>query len=288
MRKGFTLIEMLVVIAIIAILAGLLMPALARARKEARKSHCLNNEKQIGLYLAMYKNDNRGKYPSVSFALSGNRAYDSSLSIARLWPDYADQSELFHCLMTDHDIRVSTVDENGNTLDLDHNPDTTDYRFESNATEANDPDYLIDPNIPMNARSGRAVYGDAPDLDYEHYRPGSPRPFIAGDIANHEYGANILFFDGHAAFVRMDDLGKVPNPDLFGELMVHGVNTQVQQDTDVYADGDWNHNGNFDEDGILDCNLGNFIDNADKHSQDADWVGADGQAAGIPYDWHAL
>ena len=46
-KKGFTLIEMLVVIAIIAILAAILFPVFAKAREKARQSSCQSNEKQV-------------------------------------------------------------------------------------------------------------------------------------------------------------------------------------------------------------------------------------------------
>lgn len=56
-KRGFTLIELLVVIAIIAILAAILFPVFAKAREAARKTACMNNEKQIGTGLAMYLQD---------------------------------------------------------------------------------------------------------------------------------------------------------------------------------------------------------------------------------------
>ena len=53
-RRAFTIIEMLVVITIIMILAGIMLPSLRRAREEARVTNCLSNLKQIGATLAIY------------------------------------------------------------------------------------------------------------------------------------------------------------------------------------------------------------------------------------------
>lgn len=65
-RRAFTLIEILVVIAIIGILSAILFPVLSRARENGRKTACLSNMKQLGLAFQQYTQDSRGKYPLAS------------------------------------------------------------------------------------------------------------------------------------------------------------------------------------------------------------------------------
>jgi competence protein ComGC len=63
-RAGITLVELFVVVLIIGILSGLLLPALATAKRKAQRINSANNLKQIGLALKLYAGDHEGKYPS--------------------------------------------------------------------------------------------------------------------------------------------------------------------------------------------------------------------------------
>jgi len=64
---GFTLVELLVVIGIIAVLVALLLPSLNRAREQAHAAACLSNMRQLAMAAGMYADDNRGRFPAPAW-----------------------------------------------------------------------------------------------------------------------------------------------------------------------------------------------------------------------------
>jgi prepilin-type processing-associated H-X9-DG protein len=66
-RRAFTLVELLVLVAIVAVLLALLLPSLKRAQEHARRAACLSNLSQIGRAIMMYVNDYKGRFPREAF-----------------------------------------------------------------------------------------------------------------------------------------------------------------------------------------------------------------------------
>ncbi len=101
-RRGFTLIELLVVIAIIAVLIALLLPAVQQARESARRTHCSNNLKQLGIALHTYHDRHQMFPPGFSrrAATGGpsSAAYNSGFGWAALALPELEQLPLFETL----------------------------------------------------------------------------------------------------------------------------------------------------------------------------------------------
>ena len=85
--RGFTLVELLVVIGIIAVLVSLLLPSLSRAREQANVANCLSNLRQIGQGIEMYANMFKGQMPLVleRYHTQGTRPWLEHGGYGRTW-----------------------------------------------------------------------------------------------------------------------------------------------------------------------------------------------------------
>jgi prepilin-type N-terminal cleavage/methylation domain-containing protein len=100
-RLGFTLIELMVVVAIIAMLMGILLPSLSRARENGRRAACLSNLHHLGVAFANYFNDNDSILPDAAMMPSAGPNDPESADYHRPIMDYmmpyARDAELFRC-----------------------------------------------------------------------------------------------------------------------------------------------------------------------------------------------
>ena len=108
---GFTLVELLLVIAIIAILASLLLPALGYAKESARSVACMNNLRQLGVADSLYATDNDDNYPAF------RKCCDASvgdMTTGTLQP-YLENKNVYLCLTDKIELSSRKLRPNTNT-----------------------------------------------------------------------------------------------------------------------------------------------------------------------------
>ena len=106
LARGFTLVELLVVIGIIAILVAILLPALQKARQSANAAACLSNLKQMGMAFTMYCGENKGKLPYYIWSpgnITGNASMGAGQINEILWQGY------WYGILSNYKTQTSTM-----------------------------------------------------------------------------------------------------------------------------------------------------------------------------------
>jgi prepilin-type N-terminal cleavage/methylation domain-containing protein len=113
LEKAFTLIELLIVIAVIAILAALLLPTLARAKENSRRCVCKSNMHQISLAMLIYANDNKQFFPPRWDGTDNHASWLSALCYTYLNAAAQFQPKNLTCPDRNWDGQWVSVQDNG-------------------------------------------------------------------------------------------------------------------------------------------------------------------------------
>jgi len=230
---GFTLIELLVVISIIALLVGILLPALGAARKSAKKAQCLAQLKQIATGIINYTGDWDDRLPLIpGFGRQGEQiemldqymsgskevyicptALDTDTA-GELWDPPARPANFLGNGIYESKFSGQTPltpnkpawgkDASGNTISYH-----TDYKLNDNSGDFTKPDNLNNGDgivdrltVQLPATSWVVV---ALDIDWGRPPIDGDTSLQDGSITRHGDGENLAFLDGHATFYSRKD-----------------------------------------------------------------------------------
>ncbi len=219
---NFTLIELLIVVAIIAILAGMLLPALNQARARGKAISCVSNLKQLGTAFAMYVDSNGGYYPTLGKNAPDNNGYKN-------WYHAISASEglkgkVWACPGFNSDPANPPYENNLPTSNIHYGYNRKYFA----GTDLNNE--LVDKSMNINQLKYPAEAYVAIDSRIGGYQDRGSHAMLAykstgTDVAQgqahprHSKSVNILYGDGRSAAL------KVTNSDVYADLSAGGISS---------------------------------------------------------------
>lgn len=220
-RSGFTLVELLVVVGIIALLISILLPVLGKARSAAQSAVCLSNLHQLGLATAMYVDEHRGYLPYPTSTEGEEmlwfnvldpylvKAADPSRSGVAGGRTYArfKQCPIYDTFSSDKDATGAqgTTREYSRTYKMNSMLRHNDPYSQAKITEAKDPANFvyIGDGVSMDTTGDIPTQWENGQFSMEVNDSTQANPAL-----RHSGGANILFVDGHAQNVKLKTITK--------------------------------------------------------------------------------
>jgi prepilin-type N-terminal cleavage/methylation domain-containing protein/prepilin-type processing-associated H-X9-DG protein len=225
-RSAFTMIELLMAVAIIAVLAALLLPTVMKARTAAEKASCMSRIRQIGIALGVYALDSDDTYPPVQnlWHTQYNWSYAGTpQGMAFLWPDYLPSANQYPSSRV---LSCPCFEDMANSggFGYSYNGNKREYITGScwdppappgGYPYAAGPGRIISSNPNAGGTNTPLVYErildsitDNPYLPHPRrriQRPGTPTPDVGG--------GNVVYADGHVAWLPAAEWSSSQNGD---------------------------------------------------------------------------
>jgi prepilin-type N-terminal cleavage/methylation domain-containing protein/prepilin-type processing-associated H-X9-DG protein len=215
-RRAFTLIELRVVIAIIAILAALLLPALSTAQARGKQIACENNLKQLALGGQMYANDNEGKLVGNTPEGFGNSPWVTGTMKSQT--DSTNQTFIRQCKLFLYANQLATYRCPSDPAQTQGTPRVRSYAMngwmgsrymETYSGQSGFRTFVKDTETAAVGSATLWVLADEHEASIDDgwflVTMNDSQPFASFPATRHQHGYNLNFADGHAEIFKLRD-----------------------------------------------------------------------------------